>query len=374
LLRDELKDLVVRSVKGLVDEGRLPAEALDVPVEISDTKSPDHGDYACNFAMVATKKVGLPPRQIGELLREALGDGREAVGREVFRSIEIAGPGFINFRLDPTYVSGFIGPVLEKGTAYVRPQSPTPNAQRLNVEFVSVNPNGPITVGSGRGAAFGSTLCNVLEAAGHEVHREYYINDGVNSEQMRLFAESVEALAEGREVPEKGYKGDYIKDIAEVLLSQGIPTQPSDQLKQSWFRNQSQEMMIIRQRGDLGVFGVEFDIWFSEQSLHDRGEVDRRITELEAKGVADTEPYRTVLKMGKGGKIDSVERVEQPNEEVDDEFGTEAPPPPAPSSSADAPEEGVPNASTPTAYRLNPLAPIHQVRRRHGPRASAKGR
>ncbi|HEY0866345.1 MAG TPA: arginine--tRNA ligase [Fimbriimonas sp.] len=492
MLRDELQRLVEASVGRLVDSGRLPDSALEVPVEISDTKTLDHGDYACNFALAATKRVGVPPRQIGEMLRETLGDGRWAMEPDApehpLDAVEVAGPGFVNLRLNPKYVAGFVGRVLERGTELSRPDGRTASTpQKINIEFVSVNPNGPITIGSGRGAAFGSTLANVLEAAGNEVHREYYINDGVNSEQMRLFAESVMALAEGRDVPEKGYKGEYVADVAKVvreskellradlsqvpinrllpdpefpakghqalnlpkwlqwLVPQGpkwddwqepilrlwmvildqargfghsrvlirskspetgtggssgsfdvlygeasaevkaltVPGNLWEPLRQlaterfeaitidGWriyalrpreakvgpayehlvalsegenqfevrllplsfalrspgsepIRMLSEAMMIARQRGDLGIFGVEFDTWFSEQSLHDRGEVARRIQELAEKGVADEEAYRTVLKLGKGGKIDSVERVDQPNEEVDDEFGTDA--------------------------------------------------
>jgi arginyl-tRNA synthetase len=314
LLRNELKNLVTAAVGRLVEAGTLSAEVLRAPVEISDTKTPEHGDYACNFAMVATKLASVPPRQVGEKLRdEMLAD---QVAERVFEAIEIAGPGFVNFRLKPKHVASFLTPVLEKGTDYAKPEPVNP--QRINVEFVSVNPNGPITIGSGRGAAFGSTLCNVLAAAGHVVHREYYINDGVNSEQMRLFAESVKSYAMGLDFPEKGYRGEYVKDVA-AQVGASATDQPI-----SWWQGKSQEIMLERQKGDLEIFGVDFDTWFSEQSLHDRGEVEQRIAALQEKGVADDEPYRTTLKLAKGGKIEAVERVEQPNEEADDEFGTDA--------------------------------------------------
>ncbi|RYG32534.1 arginine--tRNA ligase, partial [bacterium] len=152
---------------------------------------------------------------------------------------------------------------------------------------------------------------------GNTVHREYYINDGVNSEQMRLFAESVRSYVEGGEFPEKGYKGDYVKDVADAV--KGMATKPEGT---EAYQRVSQDMMIDRQRGDLALFGVEFDTWFSEQSLHDAGIVASRIEELEAKGVADEEPYRIKLKMGRGGQVEETLREEQPQDEDDSADGS----------------------------------------------------
>ena len=273
-----------------------------------------------------------------------------------------------------------------------------------------MNPNGPITIGSGRGAAYGSTLANVLEAAGNVVHREYYINDGVNSEQMRLFAESVrtyllgfvygewtgEQLAEDGDsvrldllndwwssakpkadssdldlyksyqsyaakletlsarnalanhsdsqaedyrrdrpvqlkrliktnrlplsdvLPEKGYRGVYVRDVATEIVNQGFD-QASRLAEGSVIELQScsQDLMLKRQREDLAQFGVVFDTWFSEQSLHDAGVVAARIDELIQQGVADTQPQRTKLKLAKGGKIDEVITESQVSDEDD---------------------------------------------------------
>ena len=328
MLRDSLKQAVEAAVETLVASGRLPAAVREVPIEISDTKSPEHGDYACNLAMVAAKRAATNPRALGELLRETLlapapGEGQGG-GHDLFASIDVAGPGFLNFRLKPEAISGWISEVLRKGTAFGTLVSPSP--QRINVEFVSVNPNGPITIGSGRGAAFGSTLANVLQAAGNAVHREYYINDGVNSEQMRQFAVSVQALAAGRPVPEKGYKGEYVQDVADRVTATGIP----EGADVDWFQAASQGLMIERQRGDLAAFGVEFDTWFSEQSLHDRGIVAERIAGLKETGVADEEPYRTKLKLGKGGVVEETVREPQTDavesEGAEDEAPTEGQP------------------------------------------------
>jgi len=313
LLRDTLKHTVEAAVAALVSEGRIPAAVADVPVEISDTKSPEHGDYACNLAMSAAKRAGMNPRQLGELLREAL---LSQTG-DLIKDVEVAGPGFLNLKLNPEAIAAWVSKIL---AAENLGQVENPNPQRINVEFVSVNPNGPITIGSGRGAAFGSALCNVLVAAGNVVHREYYINDGVNSEQMRQFAVSVQALAAGQPVPEKGYHGEYVGDVAKQVASQ---EDLSVERSVDWWQSKSQELMLARQRGDLAAFGVEFDTWFSEQSLHDQNIVAGRIEHLIATGVADEEPVRTKLKLGRGGVIE--ETIVEPQTEATPEDDEDTP-------------------------------------------------
>lgn len=396
MIRDVLAEKVNQAVAALVESGQLPAAAYGLP-EISDTKQPEHGDYACNFAMVASKKAGMPPRAVGEAIREMLlsqnTDG-------AFEAIEIAGPGFINFRLSPAFQSAFLREVHAHQERWAS-STATANPLKINVEFVSVNPNGPITIGSGRGAAYGSTLCNVLEAAGHSVHREYYINDGVNSEQMRLFAESVRSVVLGQPIPENGYKGEYVHHVgqqvvelsrpyrlslvrplvfeikrirhhlnggahdhvspfAQLVVPHVVEEQRLEHLFHEVTRAEAlehaidfvqhladqdaaegrhdlesirnivrelpahqlqavvQEFMIRMQREALQAFGVTFDTWFSEQSLHDAGQVHVALEALHQGGVADSEPIRTKLKLGKGGKIEEVEREPQTSD-VDDE-------------------------------------------------------
>ncbi len=174
MLRRELTHLVETARDRLVASGRLPEAVRQIAIDVSDTKTPEHGDYACNFALVATKPAGVPPRQIGEMLRD------ELIGETaMFESIDLAGPGFLNMRLKPEAISRYVPEVVETGSAFGR--TDIGKGEAVNVEFVSVNPNGPITIGSGRGAAFGDAISRVLEAAGYQAHREYYINDGVNS-------------------------------------------------------------------------------------------------------------------------------------------------------------------------------------------------
>jgi arginyl-tRNA synthetase len=345
LIRDSLSQIVASAVASLVESGQLPRDVLDAPVEISDTKQPEHGDFACNFALVASKKAGMNPRQLGEALREALRVGRGALGENPFDEIEVAGPGFLNFRLNPAWQASFIHKVLELGESLPNAQVPRPNAKAINVEFVSVNPNGPITIGSGRGAAYGSTLCNVLAAAGNIVHREYYINDGVNSEQMSKFAESVRCLALGQPVPDNGYKGDYVHDVAKHLVDkhgqETVRGKAGEFGNLAWFQHESEDEMLIAQRSALTAFDVEFDTWFSEQSLHNSGAVAAEIAKMIASGVADEREVRTVLKMARGGVIEEVLLEDQAGKaEVDDEVHAELPSPTPSPSSAESSSHG----------------------------------
>lgn len=313
-----IRSLINRSLQGhlqaLIQAGQLP-DAAYPPIQCEAPKQPDHGDLAVPFALGAARFAGMNPRALAELL----------VGRlrqdPLIASVEIAGPGFVNLRLSPTAYQQALNAVLNSaGQSVLRDAAHfgRPSCERLeriNVEFVSVNPNGPITIGSGRGAAYGSALCNVLQAAGHTVHREYYINDGVNSEQMRQFALSVRALKLGTEFPEKGYKGDYVQAVADQIEPQGDP----DVI---WWQQEAQALMLQRQRRDLETFGVAFDTWFSEQTLHDSGRVQACIDELEAKGIADRQPVRRSLKLGKKGVIEDVIVEDQPVDE-DDAAGSE---------------------------------------------------
>ncbi len=313
-----IRSLINRSLQGhlqaLIQAGQLP-DAAYPPIQCEAPKQPDHGDLAVPFALGAARFAGMNPRALAELLVERLRQD------PLIASVEIAGPGFVNLRLSPTAYQQALNAVLNSAGQSVlrdaahfgRPACERP--ERINVEFVSVNPNGPITIGSGRGAAYGSALCNVLQAAGHTVHREYYINDGVNSEQMRQFALSVRALKLGTEFPEKGYKGDYVQAVADQIEPQGDP----DVI---WWQQKAQALMLQRQRRDLETFGVAFDTWFSEQTLHDSGRVQACIDELEAKGIADRQPVRRSLKLGKKGVIEDVIVEDQPVDE-DDAAGSE---------------------------------------------------
>lgn len=265
----------------LIKEGHLPRENYDT-VEITEPKNAQHGDYACNFALMAAKKAQVNPRDLGVMFQKKL------LQNPSFEKVEVAGPGFINLTISPLFLIDQINEFSESALPFGWIKQVNP--KKINVEFVSVNPNGPITVGSGRGAAFGDTLCRVLEAAGHQVHREFYINDSLNSLQMDLFAESVihyikEALGQTSTFPENGYKGEYVKRIAEKILEE---TKDQDTLQNIlWVRNRAETLMIESQRRDLEKFGVKFDTWFSEQELHDSGEVENCLKLLDERGVTE---------------------------------------------------------------------------------------
>lgn len=305
VIRNVLQQKIQVALAKLQDGGVISRADYPVP-DIAEPKQPEHGDYACNIAMTSAKLSGQNPRAFGEALATVLSSDPD------FLAVEVAGPGFLNFRLNPAFAASFLSDVIREGESFGKSKSENP--LRINVEFVSVNPNGPITIGSGRGAAYGSTLCNVLEAAGNTVHREYYINDGVNSEQMRLFAVSVKALAEGHPVPENGYKGDYVQAVADQIAVDNPGLAAADKPVE-WYQIESQRLMLKAQKEALTAFGVEFDTWFSEQSLHDGGQVAKEFETLLKGGVADELPIRKVLKLAKGGKIEDVQEETQASEE-----------------------------------------------------------
>ncbi len=309
MLRHLLEQKVTEAVQSLVADGQL-YNAEYPKVEITDTKSSEHGDFACNFALVASKVAQKNPRDLAGLLATALSADPD------LSRVEVAGPGFVNLTVSPRLTGLAVTFVLSDPVNFYRSVVDLP--LRINVEFVSVNPNGPITVGSGRGAAYGSCLCNVLEAAGHKVHREYYINDGVNSEQMRLFAESVKAILEGRPVPENGYKGDYVHEVAAEIQLKYVGYDQYDLSSLANLQQFAQLEMIVKQVHDLHVFGTSFDKWFSEQSLHDSGAVAKCVEELVAKGVADESEWRMKVEFAKGGEIKEVSRELQSVEEDED--------------------------------------------------------
>lgn len=285
MLKAEITKICAQAVEELVSLGVLPSN-VSRQVELSEAKQPEFGDFACNYALINAKSIGKNPRELASAFADLLSQ------HEAFEKVEVAGPGFLNLYLKPLTVANWLTWILaHKDSLQCSTQT---QPQSLNVEFVSVNPNGPITIGSGRGAAIGDTLCRVLDAAGHKVHREYYINDGVNSEQMRLFAVSVQhyCLAEKglpSEFPENGYKGDYVFDVAKQILA--LYGDECISASVDWYQQKSQDLMIERQRGDLAQFGVNFDTWFSEQSLHDSGKVGITLEILKERGYVDSEPY-----------------------------------------------------------------------------------
>jgi len=250
---DELAATVAGILRDLMAAGSVPA--LDLPeVRIERPKSREHGDYATNVALALAKSAGMPPREIGVLLAErlALADG--------VASSEVAGPGFVNIRLDSAVQGQLARTVVEAGSTWGHGDSLA--GKRVNVEFISANPTGPLHLGHTRWAAVGDAIARVLTAAGAEVSTEFYINDrGV---QMDKFGASVMAAAHGRPVPEDGYHGGYILDLAAAIMMArpDIKDLPDDQqlvafreaayalqLRQQQLRQQQQQQQRQQQRG-----------------------------------------------------------------------------------------------------------------------------
>lgn len=280
MIREDLEIRLSKAVERLQKNGRLHLDEGAPKPELSEPRSPEHGDFTSNFALIAAKFVNVAPPMLGAMLAE------ELMADDAIAAAQTAGPGFVNLRLSPDYIADWAAKAAASASLLQINQE-----QPLNIliEFVSVNPNGPIHLGHGRGAAYGDTLARVLQAAGHKVTREFYVNDGVNSTQMQLFAQSVKALYRKslglpHEFPEGGYMGEYVAEVADEIRLKFGDAHADDGLE--FFQPKSQALMISQQREDLARFGVIFDNWFSEQSLHDSGEVSAAIEQLKELGHA----------------------------------------------------------------------------------------
>lgn len=271
---DELANAVAGVVDSLVASGAL---ALDmVPdVRVERPKSRDHGDYATNIAMALAKPAAKPPRELAELICARL------VDVPGISTAEVAGPGFINIRLDAASQGEVARSAVEAGAHWGRGDSLA--GRTVNVEFISANPTGPLHLGHTRWAAVGDALARVLAAAGAEVTTEFYINDrGV---QMDKFGESVMEVAHGRPVPEDGYHGAYIADLAAAIVADdpGIKDLPRPEQLVA-FREAAYARQLEEQRQVLDLFRTHFDVWYSERHLHDSGAVERGLARLVEQG------------------------------------------------------------------------------------------
>jgi arginyl-tRNA synthetase len=266
----------VAALRGAVEAAAQALRGGD-PIEPAPTlerpPKPELGDYSSNAAMLLAGPLGENPRAVAERLRGELeADPLLAPGLD---RIEIAGPGFVNFFLaDPWYL-GALGDLLAAGEDLG--PSPVASPEKILVEFVSANPTGPIHVGTGRNAAYGDSLVRLLAAAGHEVEREYYVNDA--GSQVTRFADSLADRMRGEEPPEDGYAGEYVTEIAERLRAEGVD--PGDR---GTLERRGVEEVLGETRASLERFGVEFDTWFSERGVYAKGEVDEALAELDRRG------------------------------------------------------------------------------------------
>jgi len=301
LINERVKEAIADAViaAGLVTREELPAITLEVP------KDKAHGDLATNAAMQLTKIAKRNPRQIAEAIVEHLDSSHSLIEKA-----EIAGPGFINFTLSKHYLYPVIQLVAEQGDDYGRVN--LGQGQKVEVEFVSANPTGSLHLGHARGAAVGDALCNVLDFAGYKVSREYYINDAGN--QVANLCKSIETrylqeLGQPAEMPEDGYHGEDIKGFArELVLEKGdalLALTPGD--RAAFFRTYGLEKELDKIKRDLGRFRVSFDIWFSETSLYEKGEVLNSLDELRQRGEVYEQEGATWLQTTKYG--DDKDRV-----------------------------------------------------------------
>jgi len=277
---EELGALIDTVLAEAAADGSLALSADDLPrAKVERPRSREHGDWATNIAMQIAKKAATNPRDLGGLIAQRLSakDGIEAA--------DVAGPGFINITLAAGAAGELARSILSAGRQYGRS---TGQSGSVNLEFVSANPTGPIHLGGVRWAAVGDSLARLLEAAGASVTREYYFNDA--GAQIDRFSESLLARAKGEPAPENGYGGAYITDIADRVIAgcadAGEPnplTLPDDEA-QEVFRARGVEIMFTEIRSALADFGVEFDVYFHEDSLHESGAVPRSVEILRERG------------------------------------------------------------------------------------------
>ncbi|WP_425546654.1 arginine--tRNA ligase [Brevibacterium samyangense] len=250
---------------------------IEIPenLVVERPKNRDHGDWASNVALQTAKKAGMNPRDLATRIAERLGAdaGIDAV--------EVAGPGFLNIRLAAGAAGRLAADIVAAGESYGTGESLA--GHTINMEFVSANPTGPLHLGHTRWAALGDAIARVLAASGADVTSEYYINDA--GSQMDTFANSVLARMHGRDVPEGGYPGEYIADIARTLLEQSpeLAEADEDAIRED-VRARAYEIQMADIRGTLADFGVHFDMWFSEKTLHDSGALERAVDRLREQG------------------------------------------------------------------------------------------
>ncbi|GAA0793736.1 arginine--tRNA ligase [Marinobacterium sediminicola] len=310
-MKEQIAQLIEAALSTLTADGTLPAD-ITPNIQVENTRDKAHGDFASNIALTLAKPARRNPRELAQLLCDALPTNGS------IEKTEIAGPGFINFFVSQASIFNVVGDILEQGDGFGRGEANS--GPRMQVEFVSANPTGPLHVGHGRGAAYGATVADLLEAAGVEVEREYYVNDA--GRQMNILAASIwlrylELNEQELTFPSNGYQGHYIRDIAHDLIKDhgdrfnrpiadvfaDIPAdEPAGGDKEVHIDaliERAQQLLgddyelvfdaglnsiLADIREDLGEFGVNYQEWFSERSLTSSGDVSRALEQLDAKG------------------------------------------------------------------------------------------
>ncbi|OJZ69275.1 arginine--tRNA ligase [Mycobacterium paraffinicum] len=271
----DLAELLRTTASAVLAERGLDAAALPATVTVERPRNPEHGDYASNLALQLGKKVGANPRELAGWLAEALS---EADG---IASAEVAGPGFINLRLEASAQAKIVNAVIDAGDVFGH--SDALGGHKINLEFVSANPTGPIHIGGTRWAAVGDALGRLLTTQGADVLREYYFND--HGAQIDRFASSLIAAAKGEPTPEDGYAGAYINDIAAQVLGKAPDalSLPDTEMHET-FREIGVDLMFTHIKESLHEFGTDFDVYTHEDSMHTSGRVDQAIARLRDTG------------------------------------------------------------------------------------------
>ncbi|MFM8192203.1 MAG: arginine--tRNA ligase [Actinomycetota bacterium] len=267
------------AIRAAVSEGSLPPEVLDAPalteITLERPKNRDHGDYATSIALALAKIASKAPREIAEIVQ------KEISGNSAIDKVEIAGPGFINVTLAKSSQGAIVLTILSESEKFGRVN--ILRGKKINLEFISANPTGPLHLGHTRWAAVGDALASVLEAGGAEVTREFYIND--RGTQMDLFGASLRAAARGEKRPEEGYQGEYITELAALINAQHPDYKNLDEVHGiPAFREAGYSLQLQQQKDVLDNFGTHFDVWFSERSLHSGDALSTALAKLKSQG------------------------------------------------------------------------------------------
>ena len=267
-LADQLALDIQAVIAASFARGEISGEVPAV-ITLERPKNRDHGDYATSIALQLAKAAGKNPREIATILQAAIASIAGVV------KVDIAGPGFINITLNRASQAELVRTILSAGNKYGRGFAL--QGVKINLEFISANPTGPLHLGHTRWAAVGDALGRVLSAAGADVTREFYIND--RGRQMDLFGQSVQAAAQGNLIPEDGYQGQYIGDLAKEVVAANPGITSSEE-----FREAAYQVQLAQQQRVLETFHTSFDVWFSERSLHDSGAVEHGVDKLRSQG------------------------------------------------------------------------------------------
>ena len=271
----DLAELLKSTAAAVLAEHGLDASALPATITVERPRNPEHGDYATNLALQLGKKVGANPRELAGWLAAALAE------QDGIASADVAGPGFVNLRIEASAQGVIVNNVLAAGPNYG--DSEALKGQNINLEFVSANPTGPIHIGGTRWAAVGDALGRLLATQGAHVVREYYFND--HGAQIDRFTNSLVAAAKGEPTPDDGYAGDYIKEIADQVLAKepDALSLPDDEMHET-FRAIGVDLMFTHIKQSLHDFGTDFDVYTHEDTMHSSGRVDQAIAKLRETG------------------------------------------------------------------------------------------